>query len=242
MHARLFCHRFPDEVVGLVLVDTASERQLGLVEGTSVYNSYPRVHETEGKLTRVRSLWSRGLFWLMYFVSGPAFARAAWNIPLLMQALRYLDTLGRAAAVAVRQNEKMLGPHFPASLLPRFIDEQLSPHGMEAMIAEHGSQRLSMEYMRAHDLLQPGILGSRPLVVVTRDPAKGAGGRLYGNAKGDTERESLHQSLQQELAELSSCGRLEIVDGAGHGSLVFVRQDAQVTARCICDVIDSLEN
>jgi len=36
----------------------------------SVYNSYPGVQETEGKLARVRSLWRNSLFLLMYSVSG----------------------------------------------------------------------------------------------------------------------------------------------------------------------------
>jgi hypothetical protein len=30
-----------------------------------------------------------------------------------------------ACQVAVRQNIKMLAPHFPASLVPRFIDQQV---------------------------------------------------------------------------------------------------------------------
>ena len=70
MHARLYCHRYPEEVAGLVLVDTASEKQLGLMEGTSVYNSYPQVHETDAKLQRVKSLCHSGLFFLMYWISG----------------------------------------------------------------------------------------------------------------------------------------------------------------------------
>ena len=43
------------------------------------------------------------------------------------------------------------------------MDEQLSPDGMEAMLAEHGSQRASMNYMLSLDLLKAGVLGSRPL-------------------------------------------------------------------------------
>ena len=70
MHARLYCHRYPEEVAGLVLVDTASEKQLGLMEGTSVYNSYPQVHETDAKLQRVKLLFHSGLFFLMYWISG----------------------------------------------------------------------------------------------------------------------------------------------------------------------------
>ena len=41
-----------------------------LAEGKSVYNCYPRVLETEGKLARVRSLTRSGLFFLMYLCSG----------------------------------------------------------------------------------------------------------------------------------------------------------------------------
>eukprot|EP00918_Siedleckia_nematoides_P072960 GHVU01159278.1.p1 GENE.GHVU01159278.1~~GHVU01159278.1.p1 ORF type:complete len:353 (+),score=34.57 GHVU01159278.1:203-1261(+) len=241
LHARLYCHRYPDEVAALVLVDTASERQLGLAEGKSVYNSYPRVLETEGKLARLRRLERSGLFFLMYWCSGPAFGKMAWQFPALFSLLRLLDALGRSAAVAVRQNIKMLAPHFPASLVPRFIDQQLSPHGMLAMIAEHGSQRTSMEYMRSLHLLKPGLLGTRPLVVITRDPLKGAGGRLYGNAQGDSSREAQHQELQHELARLSTRGRVQVVEGAGHGSLVFVQEDAAVVSRCICEVLDSLD-
>ena len=97
-----------------------------------------------------------------------------------------------------------------------------------------------MEYMQSLDLLRPGILGARPLVVVTRDPAKGAGGRLYPKAQGNRAREDLHQELQKELALLSSNGRVHRVQGAGHGSLVFVKEDAAVTAQCICDVVQAL--
>jgi hypothetical protein len=39
-------------------------------EGKSVYNSYPSVEETEGRLARVRRLTRSGLFHLMYLVSG----------------------------------------------------------------------------------------------------------------------------------------------------------------------------
>lgn len=39
-------------------------------EGRSVYNSYPSVEETEGKLARVRGLTRSGLFYLMYWVCG----------------------------------------------------------------------------------------------------------------------------------------------------------------------------
>ena len=34
------------------------------------------------------------------------------------------------------------------------------------------AQRLSMEYMESLQLLKPGLLGQRPLVVITRDPQK----------------------------------------------------------------------
>ena len=34
------------------------------------------------------------------------------------------------------------------------------------------AQRLSMEYMQSLQLLKPGLLGQRPLVVITRDPEK----------------------------------------------------------------------
>jgi len=34
------------------------------------------------------------------------------------------------------------------------------------------AQRLSMEYMQSLQLLKPGLLGQRPLVVITRDPQK----------------------------------------------------------------------
>ena len=163
MDVRLYCHRHGDEVKGLVLVDTASERQLNLLQGTSVYNTYPDVEETEAKLTRVRYLWRNGLFLPMYILSGPTFAKLCWYFPPLISLLRFFDSLGRAAAVQVRQNVKMLGPHLPKALLSQFMDEQLSPDGMEAMLAEHGSQRASMNYMLSLDLLKAGVLGSRPL-------------------------------------------------------------------------------
>ena len=82
---------------------------------------------------------------LLFFacsISGPTFAKLAWHFPPLLSLLRVLDTLGRPAAVAVRQNETILGPHFPCEVRAQFRDEQLSPHGMQAMIAEHGSQVL----------------------------------------------------------------------------------------------------
>ncbi|KAJ1465592.1 Alpha/Beta hydrolase protein, partial [Baffinella frigidus] len=49
MHVRLFAHRYPKQVAGLVLVDAANEQQLGHLEGSSVYNSYPPAQVTEAR-------------------------------------------------------------------------------------------------------------------------------------------------------------------------------------------------
>jgi hypothetical protein len=54
-------------------------------------------------------------------------------------------------------------------------------------------QRASMEYMRSLDVMRPEQLGKLPVIVVSRDPAKGAGGGLFPNAKGDPQRESQHE-------------------------------------------------
>mmetsp|Transcript_10688 Transcript_10688/g.16760 ORF Transcript_10688/g.16760 Transcript_10688/m.16760 type:complete len:137 (-) Transcript_10688:216-626(-) len=136
----------------------------------------------------------------------------------------------------------MLGPHFPAHLQQQFLDEQSNLHSMSAMIAEHGSQRPSMEYMLSMNLMKPGILGDRPVTVVNRDPAKGAGGRLYPNAKGDPTREKQHEEFQQELAALSTNGKKIVVEGAGHGSLLFVQQDALATAQAIIQNLATLRS
>lgn len=140
MHVRLHAHLHPEEVAGAVLVDAAHEGQLRAAEGSSVYNSYPPVQVTEAKLARVRRLWHSGLLRLMYVSSGPTFWRACTMFPPLFLALRMLDWLGRASAQGVLQNEKILGPHFPADKRSRFADEQFSLEGMVGMIAEHGSQ------------------------------------------------------------------------------------------------------
>jgi pimeloyl-ACP methyl ester carboxylesterase len=237
MHARLFCHRNPDRVKGMVLVDTAHEAQLGKLEGNSVYNSYPPPEVTEAKLQRLRSLSATGLLRLMYACSGPSFMSACRSFPPLVLLLRLLDALGRAAAVAQRRNVDILGPHFPPALRRRFEDEQLSAAGMAAMIAEHGSQRASMEHMQALDLLRPAQLSPRPLIVLSRDPAVGAGGRLYAGARGDPAREGQHAGLQRELAALSSDGVHAEVRGAGHGSLLFVERDAAAAAAAVLDVV-----
>ena len=242
MHARLFCHRNPDRVKGMVLVDTAHEAQLGKVEGNSVYNSYPPVEVTEAKLRRLRHLSSTGLLRIMYHCSGPSFMSACRSFPPLVLVLRLLDSLGRAVAIGQRRNIDILGPHFPPALRRRFEDEQLSVAGMAAMIAEHGSQRASMEYMQSLAILRPGQLGPRPLVVLSRDPAVGAGGRLYPGARGDPAREGQHAALQRELAALSSDAVHAEVRGAGHGSLLFVDADATATAAAVLDVVAAVRS
>ena len=242
MHARLFCHRNPDRVKGMVLIDTAHEAQLGKVEGNSVYNSYPPAEVTEAKLRRLRSLSATGLLRIMYLCSSPAFLSACYRFPPLALLLRVLDGLGRAVAVSQRRNIDILGPHFPAHLQQRFQDEQLAPAGMAAMIAEHGSQRASMEHMQALSILRPGQLGARPLFVLSRDPAVGAGGRLYPGARGDPQREGQHAALQRELAGLSSDAVHAEARGAGHGSLLFVEMDAAAAAAAVLDVVAAVRS
>ena len=71
-------------------------------------------------------------------------------------------------------------------------------------------------------------LGNRPLVVLT---ATEHGLALEG--------ERLHQSLQAELATLSSTRSHQIVDGATHVSLVHNRQQSQATIAAIQQVIEA---
>ena len=73
------------------------------------------------------------------------------------------------------------------------MDEQFSLEGMSGMIAEHGSQRDSMSYMLEQGIMRPLSLGRLPLLVISRDPQKGAGGGLYPNARGDPAREAQHE-------------------------------------------------
>lgn len=241
MHVRLYAHRHPDEVAGVVLVDAAHEEQLGQLEGRSVYNSYPPPEVTDAKLARLRRLWHSGLLRLMYHCSGPGFEQLAWNLPFLpLKALqRLLDRLGRAAAIEIRQSERLLAPHFRPDRQQAFRDEQLSLEGMASMLSEHGSQRASMLFLQEQRLLRPGALGDVPLAIVSRDPAVGAGGGLYPHARGDARREETHARFQEELARLSARGRRQVVPGAGHGSLLFVRSHAEQTAQHILEVVAS---
>lgn len=193
MHVRLHAHLHKEEVMAAVLVDAAHEGQLNAAEGNSVYNSYPPAHVTEAKLSRVKRLWHSGLLRLMYIASGPTFWRACTMFPPLFLALRWLDWMGRAAAQGVLQNQRMLAPHFPPEERARFMDEQFSLEGMSGMIAEHGSQRDSMSYMLEQGIMRPLSLGRLPLLVISRDPQKGAGGGLYPNARGDPAREAQHE-------------------------------------------------
>ncbi|EKX41555.1 hypothetical protein GUITHDRAFT_112268 [Guillardia theta CCMP2712] len=145
----------------------------------------------------------------MYLISGPEFSRLCWQFPLFVYVLKFFDMLGRSVASDA------------ASML--------------AMISEHGSQKDSMEYMQTLDIMKPGQLGNMPLMIVSRDPQRGAGGRLYPNAKGDPE-------FQLEQAALSSNSSRKVVEGAGHGSLLFVKEDAEETAKAILQLVDAARN
>ena len=242
MHARLFCARNPTLVKGLVLVDTAHEGQLGKLVGTSVYNSYPPPEVTEAKLRRLSWLSNTGLLSIMYLCSGPVFMGACHRFPPLVLFLRILDWFGRAAANEQRRNIQILGPHFPPNLQQRFVDEQLSHSGMAAMIAEHGSQQATMEYMLQLDLMRPGQLGDRPLVVVSRDPTKGGGGRLFPAARGDPVKEQQHSQFQREQVALSQNSLHVVATGAGHGSLVYVSVDAAKVAEEVLRVVAAVRD
>jgi len=125
-----------------------------------------------------------------------------------------------------------------------------------------------MEYMQGLDLMQPGAMASLPLLVISRDPQKGAGGGIYPNARGDPTRESQHevtsvssclcnpwasqvtdhrlipacamQTFQIEQQMLSLAGRRMVVEGAGHGSLLFVKSHAMQTAKGILEVVQEV--
>lgn len=98
-----------------------------------------------------------------------------------------------------------------------------------------------MEYMLGLDIMLPGVLGRLPLLVVSRDPQKGAGGGLYPNARGDPVREAQHETFQVDQQKLSVKGTRIVVDGAGHGSLLFVKQHAEKTAQGIVQVVKEAE-
>eukprot|EP00960_Hanusia_phi_P059951 764341-Hanusia_phi.AAC.2 len=122
------------------------------------------------------------------------------------------------------------------------LNLQSNVDSMLAMIAEHGSQKDSMEFMQTLDIMNPEQLGDMPLMIVSRDPQTGAGGRLYPNAKGDPAREKQHEEFQLEQAALSRNSLRIVVEGAGHGSLLFVREDAVEAAKAILQLVDAARN
>jgi pimeloyl-ACP methyl ester carboxylesterase len=176
-YARLYRDAYPDEVVGLVLVDAEPEAFRSQTEvGRNVAAQNQGTFTVMGALTRI------GLLRLMG--GDPA---SAPEIPCLPFLVKTLPAEEHAAYLAVEGQPRC----FDALLAEEVATEQ-----REAQVRE----------------VEP--LGDLPLVVLTHGRSSPASGGA--SAEQAAEAEEVWQSLQKELATLSSQGTLVQATESGH--------------------------
>jgi pimeloyl-ACP methyl ester carboxylesterase len=189
---------YPDDVAGLVLMDTVSEEE--------------RIPMGE-KVRRVRD-----------DATGKA-------IPPAHELMQAADS---------RRLEPGGGPSMPESLEPPF--DRLPPEQQQLQLWASAQPALvdavrseiewSPEYMlMMHNVPQAGVLGSRPLIVLTR--AKGGYGDNLGVPAAELESERLQ--AQAQLVRLSARGR-QIIVNAGHN--MEIEAPDQVTSAIRAIVAD----
>jgi pimeloyl-ACP methyl ester carboxylesterase len=174
MLVRLFAYRYPDEVAGLVLLDSAHEDQ---------YQRFPGPIRAAFEPMRTMQLQALGQVRDLVAAQGPAATPPLVPVPARLPAAT--ADMYRTMAVA-------------------------DPTRLDTMIAELGSLENSQDQVRA---ARATGLGNLPLVVLSHGQAQAVPGMPDDvNAAY----EAAWQTMQTELAALSTNGRRQVVEQAGH--------------------------
>jgi pimeloyl-ACP methyl ester carboxylesterase len=187
LYARLYAADYPNEVIGMVLVDPG----------------HPDMD------TRI-----------------PALQEQNKSDASLVETMRILSYFGLPRLMGVGKNNARGLPPQQTAEVNAFVS---TPQYWATIRALIDSTPATYAEVRA-----TGSLGNMPLVVISANTAWFTKGALADNAR------KILNSLQDEIAGLSTNSVHRIIDGATHGSLVHDHDDAQATISAIEAVLTSL--